>query len=309
MKLPLLNCLGLLCIILASACSTGTPENSPSLKEQLHSITDNAPGMVGIAFVTDGDTLTINNGVRYPMMSVFKLHQSLAVADALQRAGSSIDTILNISATELDRNTWSPMLTTYGERDFSISAARLIDYALTSSDNNASNLLFSHIVSPAATSSFIKSVAPDTTFNISYSEAEMKQAHELSYINYTSPLAASLLIRRVFDSEIVGRPALDSIRSSLTKVTTGQDRLGAPLPPSDKVLFAHKTGSGYRNPAGELTAHNDVGYFRFPDGRSYSLAVLIRDFNGTEQEASAIMADISRCVYDCFNRKYPPAND
>lgn len=66
------------------------------------------------------------------------------------------------------------------------------------------------------------------------------------------------------------------------------------------MVFAHKTGSGFRNAAGELIAHNDVGYFRLPDGRDYSLAVFIRDFSGSEKEASAIIAGISRCVYDYF---------
>ena len=83
-------------------------------------------------------------------------------------------------------------------------------------------------------------------------------------------------------------------------VTTGHDRLGAAITEADDVLFGHKTGSGYRNSSGELIAHNDVGYFRMSDGRDYALAVLIRDFRGTEDEASAVMADISRLIYDWF---------
>ncbi len=51
-------------------------------------------------------------------------------------------------------------------------------------------------------------------------------------------------------------------------------------------------------------AHNDVGYFRLKDGRSYSLAVFIRDFRGSEEEASAVIANISKCVYNRF--KNPP---
>ena len=81
---------------------------------------------------------------------------------------------------------------------------------------------------------------------------------------------------------------------------TGQDRLGSAIKDDDIQLFAHKTGSGYRNKVGELTAHNDVGYFRLKDGNSYTLAVFIRDFNGSENEASAVIADISKRVYNHY---------
>ena len=84
-------------------------------------------------------------------------------------------------------------------------------------------------------------------------------------------------------------------------MTTGADRLGSVVSDADSLFFAHKTGSGYRNEQGELMAHNDVGYFCMPDGHNYAIAVLIRDFNGSEQEASAIIAKISRLVYDHFH--------
>ena len=125
----------------------------------------------------------------------------------------------------------------------------------------------------------------------------MKANNALSYCNYTTPLSAALLIKQVMEDSIIGKNYQDSIRQYLSAVTTGRDRIGAVVDGSDVVLFAHKTGSGYRNEAGELVAHNDVGYFRLRDGRSYALAVLIRDFAGTEAEASAIIADISRRVY------------
>ncbi len=47
-------------------------------------------------------------------------------------------------------------------------------------------------------------------------------------------------------------------------------------------------------------ANNDVGYFSFPDGRNYSVAVFITDFRGSDAEASAIIADISRSVFDRY---------
>lgn len=290
------------CILGLVSCRENRPTEQSSLRDELYALADTVPGTVGIAFVSDSDTVTVNNGVAYPMMSVFKLHEALAVASVLEKRGSTLDSMLTIRHDELDRNTWSPMLKKYPEGDFSISVGELMGYAVTSSDNNASNLLFNHIVSPVETDDFLKTIAGDTTFQIRHSESEMKANHGLSYLNHTSPLSAAILIRRVFQDSLISTANQDSIRHYLTVVTTGQDRLGAVVEGSGIELFAHKTGSGYRNEAGELVAHNDVGYFRLKDGRSYSLAVFIRDFRGTEEEASRVIANISRCVYVHFNK-------
>lgn len=282
-----------------SLCGCGSRPASgfaDELKTELSQLADSVKGTVGIAYVGEGDTVTVNNGVHYPMMSVFKLHQALAVADAMEHRGASLDSVLTVRAAEMDRQTWSPMLKVYGEADFTVSVGDLMRYALVSSDNNASNLLFERIVSPEETDRFVRSVASDTTFNIAFSEHEMKECNELAYVNWTSPLSAALLIKKVFEESVVADVAQDSIRSALIAVTTGYDRLGSAVVGESGVLFGHKTGSGYRNEAGELVAHNDVGYFRLPDGRSYSLAVFIRDFSGSEAEASEIIARISGIV-------------
>lgn len=288
-------------ILCCSACKDSRPTDRPSLRDEFYAIVDTVPGTVGIAFISDSDTVTVNNDVKYPMMSVFKFHQALGVAETVEKRGTTLDSMLLIHTDEIDRDTWSPMLKKYPEGDFNISISELLAYAITKSDNNASNLLFKHILSPGETNDFVKSIARDTTFQIRYSESEMKTNHTLSYLNYTSPLAAASLMRQVFEEQLVNGTAQDSIKHYLSIVTTGHDRLGAAVQDSDILIFAHKTGSGYRNEAGELMAHNDVGYFRLKDGRSYALAILIRDFSGSEAEASAVIANISKCVYNHVN--------
>lgn len=285
------------CVSLCTACKDNAHDYRLSLREELYELIDTVPGTVGIAYVSDTDTITVNNGVKYPMMSVFKFHQALAVAYVLEKRGHSLDRTLFIHADELDRDTWSPMMKKYYNADFSISVAELLKYSITLSDNNASNLLFKHIVTPTETDRFVRHVADDTTFQIRCSESEMKDNKHLIYSNYSSPLSAALLMRQIFEEPLVGGGYQDSIKRYLSEVSTGVDRLGAAVPDSEIEIFAHKTGSGYLNGAGELTAHNDIGYFLYRDGRNYSLAVFIRDFRGSEQEASTVIANISKCVY------------
>lgn len=288
-------------MLACSACRNAAPTSDLSLSEKLCEITDTVPGTVGIAFVSDYDTVTVNNGVPYPMMSVFKLHQALAVAKTLADRGQSLDSVIHVSGDEIDPNTWSPVIKQYMPGDFDIAVSELIKGAIVQSDNNASNLLFSHIVSPTKTDTIVKSIAGSHKFHIGKSEAEMKANPMLSYLNCTSPLSAAVLIRQVFEQPLVKDEFQDSIRQYLSEVTTGHDRLGAAVQDSAIELFGHKTGSGYRNEIGDLMAHNDVGYFRIANGRSYALAVFIRDFRGSEAEASKIIADISKCVYEHFS--------
>lgn len=287
-------------LVMSAPMADASTGSMDELRRQICDIVNDVDGVMGVAVVSDADTLLFNNGVRFPMMSVFKLHQAVATAETLRRRGSSLDTLISVGASELDPATWSPCLKEYIGKPFRISAAQLVRYALEASDNNASNLLFDHLASPAAVDSLIRQLAPDPALQILWSEAQMKRDHDLAYDNFTSPLSAALLLRWLFDSDFMPTADGDSIRKALAVVTTGRDRLAAAIEGTDSVFFAHKTGSGYRNSRGELAAHNDVGYFRLPDGRDYAVAVFVRDFRGTESQASALIARISAAVLSHF---------
>lgn len=274
--------------------------NSPSgnLKACLDSIVSGSPGTIGVAVVADGDTVLVNNDSRYPMMSVFKLHQAIAVVAEMENRGISLDSVLDINTDEIDRDTWSPVLGQFGEDGGKASVAELLRYSVEVSDNNASNILFERIISPEATDAYIRSVSPDSTFCIRHSEADMKRDHSLSYDNRTSPLAVSLLLRKLMmDKKFASSKGFSYLREILSNVTTGSDRLAAVCGDSEMKQFVHKTGSGYRDEEGNLMAYNDVGHFTLRNGREYTVAVFIRDFPGTDQEAATVIASISRLVF------------
>ena len=52
------------------------------LETQLKEAIKGKKAEIGIAVIIDGkDTVTVNNDIHYPLMSVFKFHQALALAD------------------------------------------------------------------------------------------------------------------------------------------------------------------------------------------------------------------------------------
>ena len=62
----------------------------------------------------------------------------------------------------------------------------------------------------------------------------------------------------------------------MVECQTGQDRLVAPLL-DKKVTVGHKTGTGDLNAKGQQIGCNDIGFVLLPGGRTYSIAVFVKD--------------------------------
>ncbi len=276
-----------------------------ALEDSLAAMVADVPGEVGIAVIVDGrDTVCVGNVDIYPMMSVFKLHQAVALCHEFDRRGTSIDTVISVERKSLNENTWSPMLKDYAEPRFDISAKELMLYALEQSDNNASNLMFERLVPVERADSIISTIIPRGGFRIAVREADMQHDHALSYANHSSPLATVILLERLFNDSILSPVSREFICDALRSCKTGVDRISAPLSGKAGVVIAHKTGSGYINERGELTAHNDAAYITLPDGRDYTLLVFIKDLACNEKNASAIISRISEAVYDYLGNDY-----
>lgn len=274
-----------------------------ALRDSLQAVADRCPGEVGIAVITDcGDTLLVNNQTKYPLMSVFKLHQAIALCRLFEQTGQSLDSVVAIPRSDLNPDTWSPMLKDFQGSVISIPVRELLRYSLTQSDNNASNYMFERMQSVADVDSVMAGIIPRESFRLRYTEADMWDNHSLSYDNCSSPLGAALLIKRLFTESIMGADDVRFVRTTLQECRTGTDRIVAPLAALPGVRVAHKTGSGFRSPEGILSAHNDVGQVLLPGGRYYTLAILVKDFHGSEKEAAAVMADISARVYAALNK-------
>lgn len=286
-------------VILLTACrqrEAVSHDYKTGLEKELTAIADSAKGDVGIALIYDGDTLTVNNDAIYPMMSVFKLHQAVALCRMFEENGTSLDSVMTLRRSELDPDTWSPMLKDHSDEEISLPMRRLLEYTLIESDNNASNEMFVRLMPPAACDSVIAGIIPRGSFEIRFNEAEMQADHSQAYSNRTSPLGAAILIDRVFTDTLVGKDYQDFIKSALMRCQTGPDKISAALSEREDITIGHKTGSGYRDDNGRLAASNDVAFITLPDGRHYSLAVFVKDFDGTDAEAAATIARISEAV-------------
>lgn len=295
-------------LMVPTACGTAVHDGADSsyssiISDTISEIVASYPGEIGVAvIIDDSDTVAVNNRNIYPMMSVFKVHQALALCDDFDRRGILLDTLITIRRDELDPDTWSPMMKDYPDSEFSLTVKDLLRYTLRQSDNNASNLMFGRLLGVEETDSFISTVIPRRDFRITYTEAEMSADHRRAYSNSTSPLGAAELINRLFTDSLVSRDNQDFIMHTLGECETGKDRIAAPLLDREGVSIAHKTGSGYTNEEGVLAAHNDVAYICLPNGTRYSLAVFVKDFKGNETQAAEAIAHVSAAVYSILSK-------
>lgn len=297
---------------LLSACSQKS--GMDALRQELHQYTDTLDARVGVALITQtGDTLTLNNDRPYIMMSVFKFHQSLTLCDYLHKHKKGLDYEVFLPIEEMSADTWSPLYKQmleeskgakkecYGETASTskaagkdITMADLLKFMVQLSDNNVSNFLFRHYVSPEQTDSFIRKRFGLADFTIRCTEQEMQKDKSLCIQNSTTPYCAALLLKTFDQGEDIAQPYKNYLLNLMENCRTGAPRLRQPFEGST-VKVAHKTGSGYTI-NNRLMAVNDIGIIDGGEKGKYYLAVFVND-SGYSQEASEdIIAHVSAIV-------------
>lgn len=267
------------------------------LRKRLHAYVDTLDATVGVAVITaEDDSLTVNNDIRYPMMSVFKFHQALAQSDYMAGKHLPLETRIRIKPEDLQlKGTWSPLRDKYPNGDVELTIADLMTYTLRQSDNLACDILFDRFMPPKAVDAFIKKQGIDDV-SIQYNETAMSIDHDLCYGNWSTPYSAALLVDRFIDKKIVGDPYFTFIRDLMLGCATGTSRLAQPFKGQARQL-GHKTGSGYVNEKGEIVACNDIGFILSANGdKRYVIAVFVRESGLPEKATEKIIATISGMV-------------
>ena len=267
------------------------------LETQLKEAIKGKKAEIGIAVIIDGkDTITVNNDIHYPLMSVFKFHQALALADYMGKQRQSLETRLAIKKSDLKPDTYSPLRDKYPQGGIEMSIADLLKYTLQQSDNNACDILFDYQGGPDAVNKYIHSLGIRECAIVG-TETAMHEDLNLCYENWTTPLAAAELVEIFRKKPLFRKVYTDFTFQTMVECQTGQDRLVAPLL-DKKVTVGHKTGTGDLNAKGQQIGCNDIGFVLLPGGRTYSIAVFVKDSEENNQANSKIIADISRIVYE-----------
>ena len=282
---------------LAAGCATPVSRRA-ALEHDLLALTDSVPARVGVAVVLGpGDTLALGNRPGYPMASVYKFHQALAVLDSLDRAGLPTTLPVEVRPSDLLPDTWSPLRDARPAGGYTLPVSELLHYSIAQSDNNVCDLLFRFVGGPDRVERYVRGLGLGDTF-IAADEATMHRDPAAQYANVVSPLDAVRLLERFRRGELLSPAYGDLLMATLLATVTGPDKLKGMLP--SEVRVAHKTGSGLRDAQGVVAADNDMGIVFLPDGRAYSIAVFIADSHADDRADAKVIAMISRRIYDYF---------
>lgn len=283
-------------IISIFICTPIVQAQTESLTENIRKIIRDKEAQVGVAVILNSkDTFTVNNNCRYPMLSVYKFHQALAVADYLNRKNLPLETPIYVAQKDLHPDTYSPLRDKYPEGNISLPISKLLEYTLQLSDNNACDILFNYIGGTGTANKYIRSLGLKE-YSINATEHEMHQDLNLCYDNWSTPLEAVRLLEIFLTRSLFANDYQEFIKRTMIECRTGKDRLAEPLLKT-KAIIGHKTGTSDRNAKGKFIGINDIGFVYLPDGQHYSIAVFVKDSKESMQNTSRIIADISVIVY------------
>lgn len=254
----------------------------------------------GIAVILEGnDTISVNGHKPFPMSSVYKFPQALALAEYCRKHNISFSDSIDIPAYRLLPDTWSPMRDRYGAKDLRLPISEVLAYSLQQSDNNACDILFTFMQGPEKVDSLMQSWG-FKEIRVLNTEKEMKIHPAFGYSNTSSPIAMAALMDEFDTKHCLGSSEMAEIARLIENCETGKDRLVAAL--SKDAVCGHKTGTGPLLPNGRIMTINDCGYIRRIDGRRYTIAVFISESGYDMAKTESMIRDISRIVRNELKR-------
>lgn len=296
-----------------SATAAPTPHPVVPAPEELVSslgaITRNFNGVVGVA-VTSVDTgwIASSGGARkLPQQSVSKLWVAMTVLDQVDQGRIHLSDPLVITRSDFTLFHQPVASLVKGDQGYQSTVGEILKRALTMSDNTCNDKLLRLVGGPEAVRSFIARNAlgpirfgpgekllqagtaglqwkPEYSMGNSFAvaRARLPRATRVaafdSYVadppDGAAPLAIAGALARLKRGELLSPTSTTWLISTMQASHTGKQRLRGAVPAGWQ--FGHKTGTG-QDLFGRTAGYNDVGILTAPDGRSYTLAVMIGD--------------------------------
>jgi len=305
---------------------------APLAPAQLQSVLDRiASGYgepVGIAVreVSQGWTASTAGDQTFPQQSVSKLWVALSVMQAVDEGRLVLDQTVAMGPE--DRSVFYQPLASRirASRPLEISIADLLRHALIESDNAANDRLIREVGGPqVVTRTIISKGLQGVAVGGTEREVQTKTAglewrpeygvtwifkqaraalpdtvRDQALATYlTSPpdgatpdgiVTALAALKR---GELLSPTSTDFMIGLMTEARTGQLRLKAAVAPGWSL--AHKTGTG-PDWRGASVGINDVGLLTAPDGRTFALAVMIRQTRQGPSARHHLMQGVARAV-------------
>jgi beta-lactamase class A len=295
-------------------------------------------GQVGIAVrsIDEGWSTGWNADELYPQQSVSKLWVSIAAMDAVDRRKISLDDQVTLSRADLTLF-HQPIAALILGGGYTTTLGDLMVKAITTSDNTANDKLMRAVGGPEAVRAMIKAKrlgairfyngeralqsriagliwSPSYSIGNAFYEARdalpraVREAAFNRYVNDpydgAAPSAIVTALARLKRGELLSPGSTNYLLDIMSHTKTGANRLKGGLAPG--WVLNHKTGTG--QVLGDAQAgYNDIGILTAPDGRSYSVAVMIKLTSVPLPVRMELMNNVVRAVIAQHDMQYTPA--
>ncbi|HRE39995.1 MAG TPA: class A beta-lactamase, subclass A2 [Ignavibacteria bacterium] len=270
-----------------------------NLRDDINKIISESGTRTGVSLYsfTTGDTLSIRGDEFFPMQSVFKFHIALAILNMADRKELKLSDEIFIDKSDLHENTWSPMRDKNPDGNFNISIAKLLEYSVSLSDNNACDILIRIAGGTEKIQEYFDGIKLEN-FYIVASEYEMHKEWEIQFRNKTTPKASTEIIKKIYTDNLFSKESFDFLYKIMTESQTGQKRIKEKLPVG--TIIAHKTGTSGKSAEGLIVAVNDIAFISLTNGQKYILSVYVSDSKLDYPENEKIISDISKAVFEYY---------
>ena len=308
--------------------ATLRPAAPAALVSRLQQLGAGFNGRVGIAVqsVDSGWRAGWKADELYPQQSVSKMWVALTAMDAVDKGRVRLDDRVTLTRGDLTLFNQPIAQKVLGGGGYTTSLNSLMVEAITKSDNTANDKLMRSVGGPDAVRRMIaekrlgairfydgeralQSRIAGLTWSQSYSIGDafykargalpmsLRQSLFNRYIadpyDGASPNAIADSLARLKRGELLSPASTAKLLTTMGNTRTGKNRLRGGLKPG--WTLSHKTGTG--QVLGAVQAgYNDIGIITAPDGRSYSVVVMIKKTSTPLITRMTLMNNVVRAV-------------
>ena len=315
------------------------------LDARIRSLGQSFDGDVGIAVkdLQSGFASHFDGASHFPQQSVSKFWVALTALDRADRGELSIHSPVTVTKADLTLFN-QPIAQMIGANGYTTTLDELMRRAMQQSDNTCNDFVLWRAGGPDAVRDFLqrKGISgirfgpgervmqsriagmewkPYMVGSAFYAArnavpAGVRRAAFESYVSDpvdgATPLGVVDALAKLKKGELLSPISTQRLLGIMSNTKTGPQRLKGGLAPGWSL--AHKTGTGQVLGATQ-SGYNDIGIITAPDGRSYSVAVLIRRTATPIPTRMALMQNVTRATIDYsrqiqgYNMAYQPRED
>lgn len=303
------------------------PRAPAYIRDRIDELGRQFDGRVGIAVkaVNDGWQTGWKDQELYPQQSVSKLWVAIAAFDKVDKGRVRLDDRVSLDRSDLTLF-HQPIRSKVLNGGYTTSLENLIETAITTSDNTANDKVMRSIGGASAVRDMIQSkrlgairfyngeralqskiagLIWSQSYSIGNAFFEARNAlpmkvRKAAFNRYiedpydgASPEAIVDALARLKRGELLSPQSTARLLNIMGNTRTGPNRLKGGLAPG--WTLGHKTGTG-QVLGGVQAGYNDIGVLTAPDGRAYSVAVMIKKTSTPLSTRMTLMNNVVKAV-------------